>query len=62
MGGPPRITLREIAAEAGVSLTTISKVLNGAPDVATATRARVEERLRARGYRRRGGHGRREDI
>jgi len=37
-----RITLTAIAAEAGVSLPTVSKVLNGRPDVAPATRARVE--------------------
>ncbi len=50
-----RVTLAEIALEAGVSLSTISKVLNGGPDVASATRARVEELLQASGYRRRRG-------
>ncbi len=37
-----------------MSLTTMSKVLNGRSDVAPATRARVEEHLRRSGYRRRG--------
>ncbi len=46
-------TLAEIAREAGVSAPTVSKVLNGRADVAPATRSRVEELLRAHGYRRR---------
>ncbi|WJL96541.1 substrate-binding domain-containing protein [Microbacterium sp. ET2] len=43
-------------------MTTISKVLNGAADVSTDTRKRVEEHLRARGYRRRRSHRRSEYI
>ncbi|WP_308460650.1 LacI family DNA-binding transcriptional regulator [Streptomyces sp. Ru72] len=39
-------TLAEIAREAGVSAPTVSKVLNGRADVASATRTRVEEPLR----------------
>ncbi|MBO0816135.1 MAG: LacI family DNA-binding transcriptional regulator, partial [Actinobacteria bacterium] len=35
-----RTTLAAIAAEAGVSLPTVSKVVNGRPDVAPTTRAR----------------------
>ncbi len=50
-----RVTLAEVASEAGVSLGTISKVLNGRPDVAAATRERVEALLAARGYERRVG-------
>ncbi|CAM5667583.1 HTH-type transcriptional repressor PurR [Streptomyces hirsutus] len=46
-------TLAEIAREAGVWALTVSKVLNGRADVAPATRRRVEELLRAHGYRRR---------
>ncbi|MDQ0932042.1 LacI family DNA-binding transcriptional regulator [Streptomyces turgidiscabies] len=46
-------TLAEIAREAGVSAPTVSKVLNGRADVAPATRTRVEDLLRAYGYRRR---------
>ncbi|MEV6607035.1 LacI family DNA-binding transcriptional regulator [Kutzneria sp. NPDC051319] len=52
-GGLPR--LADIARTAGVSTPTVSKVLNGRADVAPATRARVEELLRAHGYRRRRG-------
>src|ERR1700685_3643675 len=58
--GRARATLAEIAAEAGVSLPTVSKVVNGHADVAAATRARVEQLLGERRYRhpgiRRGRH------
>ncbi len=50
-----RVTLAAVAEEAGVSLATISKVLNGRPDVAADTRARIEQLLAARGYQRRIG-------
>lgn len=49
----PRTTLAEVADEAGVSLSTISKVLNARADVSASTRARVEALLEDRGYRRR---------
>jgi DNA-binding LacI/PurR family transcriptional regulator len=45
-----RTTLAGIAAEAGVSVSAVSKVLNGRTDVAAGTRARVAELLRRRGY------------
>lgn len=61
MADEARVTLASVAAKAGVSLTTISKVLNGRADVAPATRARVEELLRRSGYRRRGS-GRRSNA
>ncbi len=48
------VTIAAIAAEAGVSLPTVSRVLNGRSDVAPATRERVEELLRTHGYQRRG--------
>ena len=48
-----RVTLASVAEEAGVSLATISKVLNGRPDVAASTRERVEGLLSERGYERR---------
>lgn len=48
-----RVTLADIASEAGVSLATVSKVLNGRADVAAATRARVEQLLHGYGYLRR---------
>jgi LacI family transcriptional regulator, xylobiose transport system transcriptional regulator len=49
-----RTTLAMLAEEAGVSLSTISKVLNGRADVAVDTRRRVEELLDRYEYRRRG--------
>lgn len=48
-----RITLQEIAVQAGVSLATVSKVLNGRTDVSSATRGRIEDLLSRHGYRRR---------
>ena len=42
-----RVTLADIAREADVSLSTISKVLNGRSDVSAATRDRVEGLLEA---------------
>ena len=38
-----RITIREVAHEAGVSVQTVSRVLNDRPDVAPETRLRVKE-------------------
>lgn len=52
--GPPPSTLHEIATAAAVSLSTVSKVLNARPGVAPATRERVEQTLRDRGYKKRG--------
>ena len=49
-----RVTITAIAREAGVSVPTVSRVLNGRSDVAPDTRERVEELLRHHGYRRRG--------
>ncbi|WP_030383409.1 MULTISPECIES: LacI family DNA-binding transcriptional regulator [unclassified Streptomyces] len=48
-----RVTLAEVATQAGVSLSTVSKVLNGRSDVSAATRTRVEQLLENHGYRRR---------
>lgn len=50
----PAVTISAIAAAAGVSIPTVSRVLNGRSDVAPATRARIENLLREYGYRRRG--------
>jgi LacI family transcriptional regulator, xylobiose transport system transcriptional regulator len=49
-----RVTLASVAKEAGVSLSTISKVLNGRTDVAAPTRSRIEDLLARHGYERRG--------
>jgi LacI family transcriptional regulator, xylobiose transport system transcriptional regulator len=51
--GEDRVTLARVAAEAGVALSTVSKVLNGRGDVSASTRTRVEALLEAHGYRRR---------
>ncbi|MEV6292804.1 LacI family DNA-binding transcriptional regulator [Streptomyces sp. NPDC051896] len=48
-----RVTLATVATEAGVSLPTVSKVLNGRSDVSPATRAKIEHLLEVHGYRRR---------
>lgn len=47
------ISINEIAELAGVSTPTVSKVLNGRPDVAPATRERVEAIIRQHNYTRR---------
>lgn len=52
--GSGSATIATIAGDVGVSVTTVSKVLNGRSDVAAATRARVEASLQRHGYRRRG--------
>jgi LacI family transcriptional regulator len=45
-----RVTVADVAAEAGVSVATVSKVLNGRADVSASTRAQVETILSERGY------------
>ena len=50
-----RVKLNELADQAGVSLSTVSKVLNGRSDVSKATRERVEALLEREGYQRRAG-------
>jgi LacI family transcriptional regulator len=47
---PRRATLATVAASAGVSVATVSKVLNGRSDVAPATRSLVESLLRQHEY------------
>lgn len=51
MAGNTRIRLIDVAAAAGVSKQTISRVVNRAPDVSEATRAHVEEVIARLGYR-----------
>ncbi|MGP4006657.1 LacI family DNA-binding transcriptional regulator [Streptomyces sp. 4N124] len=48
-----RVTITDIARQAGVSVPTVSRVVNGRSDVSPQTRARVEDLLRRHGYRRR---------
>lgn len=45
------VRLKDVAAMAGVSVKTVSNVINGYPHVSAATRARVEEAVEALGYR-----------
>ena len=47
------VTLATVARAAGVSLPTVSKVINGRPDVAPETRAAIERLLAEYGYVRR---------
>ncbi|MFD6245762.1 LacI family DNA-binding transcriptional regulator [Streptomyces roseolus] len=53
-----RPTLAVIAAEAGVSQATVSKVINGRSDVAPSTRERIEGLLQAHNYLPPGRQGR----
>src|SRR5688500_17811299 len=53
MTGERKVTITASAREAGVSVPTVARVVNGRSDVAPETRARVEELLRQYGYRRR---------
>ncbi|TFH69451.1 LacI family DNA-binding transcriptional regulator [Cellulomonas sp. HD19AZ1] len=46
----PRPTLDQVARRAGVSKATASKVLNGRPNIADATRRRVEQAIEELGY------------
>jgi LacI family transcriptional regulator len=48
-----RVTITEIARQAGVSVPTVSRVVNGRSDVSPHTRARIEELLLRYGYRKR---------
>ncbi|HLZ56741.1 MAG TPA: LacI family DNA-binding transcriptional regulator [Ktedonosporobacter sp.] len=47
---PKRRTIAEIAAKAGVSIPTVSRVLNNRPDVASETRRRVEHVIEEYGF------------
>jgi LacI family transcriptional regulator len=46
----PRATIREIASAAGVSIATVSRVLNGRPDVSAHTREAVMRVVRDQGF------------
>ena len=51
-GSRSRTTIAHIAAQAGVSAPTVSKVINGRADVSAETRQRVEAAIREHGYER----------
>ena len=47
---PEKVTIREVAAIAGVSLQTVSRVLNNSPNVSAKTLKRVSEAMTQLGY------------
>lgn len=49
--GRARVSMADVAAVAGVSGQTVSRVVNGSPRVDPATRARVEQAMTGLGYR-----------
>jgi len=49
-GRRSRVTIRQVAEEAGVSIATVSRVVNGHSDVSSETREAVRRVLRERGY------------
>ncbi|MFB9690717.1 LacI family DNA-binding transcriptional regulator [Amycolatopsis plumensis] len=54
-GSRAAVTITDVANAAGVSASTVSYVITGKRTISPATRRRVEETIRALGYRRRGG-------
>ncbi len=50
-GGSPRVSIRDIAQQAGVSTATVSAFLSGKRPVSLATRARLEAAIKMHGYR-----------
>ena len=44
------VTIKHVAAEAGVSLQTVSRVMNNGPNVRDAVKARVNEVVARLGY------------
>ncbi len=46
-----RVTIYEVAAVAGVSLATVSRVINNHPNVTATTRQKVENAIKKLGYR-----------
>ena len=50
-GGGGRVSMADVAARAGVSGQTVSRVVNGSPHVDPATRTRVEAAMAELGYR-----------
>lgn len=48
---PRRVTLQDVASTAAVSVTTVSRVINGGPNVRPGVRLRVQEAVDTLGYR-----------
>ena len=46
-----RVTIYDVAKEAGVSLATVSRVINGSTVVKEPTRERVQEAIEKLGYK-----------
>ena len=46
-----RVTIKDIARIAGVSVTTVSRALNDAPEISPETRDRILQLCREEGYR-----------
>ena len=46
-----RVTIRQVAELAGVSIATVSRVVNGHSDVSSETRAAVQRVIQEYGYR-----------
>ncbi|MBX2997651.1 MAG: LacI family DNA-binding transcriptional regulator [Caldilineaceae bacterium] len=46
-----QVTLQDVASAAGVSIQTVSRVINNKPDVAEATRLHIHQAIREVGYR-----------
>ena len=47
---PGRVTIRQVAELAGVSIATVSRVVNGRSDVSVQTRDTVRRVIREHGY------------
>lgn len=48
--GQPHITIADVARQAGVSVSTVSRILNNKPDVAEETRQRILKVIEVLGY------------
>lgn len=51
MGGRPRVTISDVADDLGVTKSTVSRALNGYPDIAETTRLRISRAAERLGYR-----------
>ncbi|WP_433095352.1 LacI family DNA-binding transcriptional regulator [Streptomyces shenzhenensis] len=49
-GAPHRVTIRDVAKRAGVSISTVSHAMSGRRSISAATRARIQEAAEALGY------------